>query len=565
MESMTDVLHDRSTVMQCRKKVEQLYTIRSKYEPLWRDLSQFINPYRGRFNEENDSNHGKRRDHKLLDSYPMRSAARCTAGLHSGLSSPTQRWFKLGLKDEELANFHSVKLWLSQAEDIIYKLYAQNNTYSMLDNLYAELPQFGTAAAMMYLDYDMGIKHKTYTCGEYAAGTDSFGAVTSFARRMEYKADQLIKHFGMDAVSQAVRNAYNDGDITQSFTVQMLIEKNLSYDPTRLSPGNFPWKAYYWEEGQPDKFLHVSGHREQPFIFARWQMISDEIYGTGAGHTVLGDCMQLQKLTSAKLRSVDNDSDPAMVYPASFRKLDTRPGAKNAVPDGTQMQAYPLIPPGAKRYDGVLNSIQDCRQAIREGFFEDLMLMMTQSDGNPQMTAREVVERHQEKLMILGPVLEQFDTEVLKPLTMRAFGVGIRHNLFPPMPEEIAEEDLQVEFTSLLAQAQKEVSQPGIDKTIAFVGNLAGLNPEVLDIIDFDKATRKTADTMGAPEEILRSEDDVKKIREERAAAQQQQAEMQQAAAMAGPAKAGAEAARLLSETNTGGGNALEAILGGGM
>lgn len=565
MQSLMDGLHDSEQLMKCQKKAQQLYTIRSRYEPLWKDLSQYINPYRGRFHEEGGTNHGKRRDHKLLDAYPMRSVGRCTAGLHSGLSSPTQRWFKISLKDQEMAEFHSVKLWLSQVEDVMYKIYAHNNTYAMLDNLYAELPEFGVGAAMMYLDYDFAIRHKTYTCGEYAAGTDSFGMVTSFARRMEYNAEQLIRQFGMDAVSEAVRTAYRSDNITQTFTVYMLIEKNMSYDPQKLEVGNFPWKAFYWEEGQNSKFLHIAGHREQPFILARWQLISDEIYGTGAGHTVLGDCMQLQKLTAAKLRQVDNDVDPAMVYPASFKKLDTRPGAKNAVPDGTQMQAYPLVPAGAKRYEGVLGSIQDCRQAIREGFFEDLMLMMTQSDGNPQMTAREVVERHHEKLMILGPILEQFDTEVLKPLTMRNFGVGLRHNLFPPMPEEIAEDDLQVEFTSLLAQAQKEVSQPGIDKTLAFVGNLAGLNPEVLDIIDFDKATRKTADTMGAPEEILRSEDDVAKIRQQRAEAQEQQAQLQQAEAMAGQAKQGAEAARLLSEVNTGGGNALEAILGGSL
>lgn len=564
MQSLMDKLHDNEQLRKCQKKVQQLYTIRSRYEPLWRDLSQYINPYRGRFQEEKGTRHGVRRDHKLLDAYPMRSVGRCSAGLHSGLSSPTQKWFKIGLKDKDLGEFHTVKLWLSQVEDVMYGIHANNNTYAMLDNLYAEMPQFGTGAAMMYLDYDSAIKHKTYVCGEYAAGTDGFGKVVSFARKMEYNAEQLIRQFGMDAVSEGVRTAYKNDDISQTFTVYMLIEKNMNYDPYRLELGNFPWKAYYWEEGQNDKFMHLAGHREQPFIVARWLQLSDEIYGIGAGHTVLGDCMQLQKLTQAKLRQVDNDVDPAMIYPASFKRLDTRPGAKNPVPDGTQMQAYPIVPPGAKRYEGVMGSINECKQAIREGFFEDLMLMLTQNEGNPQMTAREIVERHTEKLMILGPILEQFDTEVLKPLTMRTFGVGLRHNLFPPMPEEINPEDLEVEFTSLLAQAQKEVAQPGIDKTLAFAGNIAGLNPEALDNIDFDQALRITADTMGAPEKMLRSEDDVAKIRQQRAEAQAQQAEMQQAAAMTDNAQKGAAAARLLSEVNTGGGNALEAILGGG-
>ena len=566
MLSLKDGYEDSQELLKCRKKVTQLYSDRSKYEPLWRRLSRYINPYRGRFHEEGGNREGSRRDYSLLDTFPTRSVNRCSAGLHSGLSSPAQRWFKLGLKDEELARYYTVKLWLNQVEDILYKVHAQNNTYAMLDNLYAELPQFGTGASMMYLDYERGVYHKNYTCGEYAAGADCFGRVTNFCRKMSYNAEQLVGHFGIDNVSAAVKTAYNSNDISQKFTVYMLVEKNLSYDPDRIGIGNFPWKAYYWEKGMEHRFLKIAGHHEQPFIFARWALVSNEVYGIGAGHTVLGDCMGLQKLAEAKLRGVDNDVDPAMVFPSSFKRLDTRPGAKNMVPDGTQMQAYPVIAPGQKRLDGVLSTVLDVRQAIKEGFFEDLMLMMAQSDRNPQMTAREVAERHQEKLMILGPILEQFQNEVLSPLTLRTFGICHRHGLLPPMPEEVSEADLQVEFTSLLAQAQKEVAQPAIDSTIGFAGNLASIHPEVLDNIDFDQALRITADNKGAPERILRSEEEVQKLREERAAAQAQQAQMEQAAQMAPAAREGAEAARLLSEVNTGdGSNALDAILGGGV
>ena len=152
MLSLRDGFDDSQQLIKCRKKVLQLYTNRSKYEPLWKQLSRYINPYRGRFHEEGGNREGARRDYNLLDPYPMRSVQRCSAGLHSGLSSPAQRWFKIGLKDTEKAQFHTVKLWSDQVENILYKVHAYNNTYPMLDNLYAELPQFGTGADMMYLD-----------------------------------------------------------------------------------------------------------------------------------------------------------------------------------------------------------------------------------------------------------------------------------------------------------------------------------------------------------------------------------------------------------------------------
>ncbi len=253
-----------------------------------------------------------------------------------------------------------------------------------------------------------------------------------------------------------------------------------------------------------------------------------------------------------------------MIYPASYKKINRAPGAINFVPDGVQMAAYPAITPGAQRIEGLMKTVAEKRQQIASGFYNDLMIMLTQQQGGMQMTAREVAERHEEKLLMLGPVLEQFHNEVLEIMTLRSFGICMRNGYLPPMPEEITKDELKVNFVSLLAQAQQMVDMPAITNTVGLVGNLVGLAPEVLDNLDVDEIARQSAIINGAPEKILRSPEDVEQLRKERAEKQAQQEQQMQMMAAAGPTKQFADAAEVMSKTPINGQNVLDQMMGAG-
>lgn len=555
------MLSNTEAVRKKRQILSQMYTERTQYESTWKQLSNFINPFRGRINDDK-GNEGKRRDIHLLDPYPMEASAKCASGLHSGLTSPSRPWFELGLQDEEMARFHAVKLWLDDCKDILMDIYAKSNIYNMLLQVEAELTQFGTAASLLVQDYNTGVWARPYTCGEYAGGIDARGRITMFARKFKLNAWQMVAEFGYDVCSSAVQNAYRSNNLTLEFEINMLIEKNLKYREEEKKIGSFPWMSYYWETSVSDRFLKVAGYNEIPFIMPRWTMIANNVYGTGPGHNALGNCMQLQKLEKINMRLLDNRANPAMIIPTSVAKVDSLPGGRTKVPDNLMNQIVPLFKDTGSRED-IRQTIEAKQQQIGSAFFNDLFVMIANQDL-PQMTAREVAERHEEKLLMLSPVLEQMHNEVLAPLTKRTFGIALRNGLLPPMPEEIKPDDLKVEFISLLAQAQKMVAAPSIEKIVAFAGNLAGANPEIMDNIDFDAAVRRQATLYGSPEAIMRSEDDVKEMRAKRAQAMEQQKQVEQAAQMAQPLKNGVEAARLLSETPVNEQSALNTLLGGG-
>ncbi len=561
---MQDVLRDSEVLRKKKQIVAQMMTARSQFEPTWKLLSRYINPMRGRFDEEDKSSDGKRRDYYLLEPYPMEACQKCGAGLHAGLTSPSRPWFSLGLQDDELAEYHTVKLWLEECKDIMMGIYAKSNIYNMLMNIDAELSQFGTAAALLLEDYNHAIWARPYTCGEFAGDVDARGRVSHFARRFKLTAWQMVQEFGFDVCSEQVKNAYKANNMTAYFPVTMLIEQNLKYDPGRLAIGNFPWRSYYFEDGSSDRFLKVAGYHERPFIMPRWTTVANGIYGSGPGHNALGNCMQLQKLEKLNMRLLETRADPAMLVPASVGKVDRLPGKQTIVPDSAVNLIRPVYQTTGSREDA-MQTIQLKQQQIAAAFYNDLFVMLSSQD-NPQMTAREVAERHEEKLLMLSPVLEQLHNEVLIPLTKRTFEIALRNRLFPPVPEELQgqEENLKVEFISLLAQAQRMVESPALEKTLALAGNLAGIAPEIVDNIDMDAVIRQHAVINGAPEKMMRGEDEVKKLREQRAQAQAQQQQMEQAAAMAKPLRAGVEAARLLSETPvTNDSSIINAMLGG--
>jgi hypothetical protein len=171
-------------------------------------------------------------------------------------------------------------------------------------------------------------------------------------------------------------------------------------------------------------------------------------------------------------------------------------------------------------------------------------------------TATEIIERKQEKMLMLGPFLERSQFELINPFIKRLFAVMHRAGLVPAAPHEIRGRALDIECVSTLADAQKSTATTGIERLVAFVGNLAAAKPDALDNVDFDETVREYADLIGVTQKLIVAQQKRDAIRKQRA----QQAAQQQAAQMS---LAGVQGAKTLSETDVGGGqNALMKMIG---
>lgn len=540
------------------KRMAALVSDGSSWLSTWKEIGPYVAPHRGWFTET--PNVGSRIDHKtLIDSTAVRALGTLAAGMTSGLTSPSRPWFKLGLDDAELMSYDPVKYWLEDTESRLYTIFAKAKIYSSLTSIYEEIGAFSTAAMMILPDYENVIRPRHFTAGEFYLDQDAENRVDTFARPMSLNVGQMVKMFGEDNVSQAVRDAYKRGDLNTWVKLAHLITPNSKYQPGVKEAKGMKFSSYYWETGSnEDQILRTSGFNSFPVMAPRWGLTRpSDVYGRGApGWLTLGDVKMLQKMQKDGLIALNKVINPPMLKGASVTgAVNTVPGGVTTSPDmgpnAGVRPAYQINPDLAAMEAKILRVQTD----IRAGYFADLFLLLANQD-RPNMTAREVVERHEEKLLILGPLLESLEGELLDPTIDRTFEIALAAGVIPPPPQELSGRNLKVEYISPLAQAQKMMGVTAIEQGARFVGSLASVMPEVLDVFDGDEATRQHLAMDGVSPKIIRSPEKVAEIRKNRAAQQEQAAAIEQGKILV-------EGAKTLSDTKVGGNSALDAVLSG--
>lgn len=540
-----------------RKIFNDLKQEAQSWHPAYKDIKTLVAPTRGFFDDQ--PNRGKTIDHKiLLDSHATWAMKVLASGMTSGLTSPSRPWFKLALADAKLMKSKVVKEYLEEVQNILMASFSKSNFYGILNSAYEELASFGTAAFALEEDDKDVLRGKNFTCGEYRIGVDSKGRANQFAREMWYTVGQLVQEFGIDNVSDSTRRLHNQSKFAEWVKVYHLITPNLDRDPKKVDNLNYAFSSKYWEQKQKaGEYLDVGGYEEFPIVCPRWSVTTtSDIYGKSPAWEALGDIKMLQKLQRKKFEALDKIIDPPVQVDQSVDDItvNTLPGGVSRTsstnPNGGVRAAYQINPD----LNSIRADIGETKESIDKFFFTDIFLAML-NDNRSGITATEVVEIHGEKLLMLGPILERIENEMLDPAIDRSYAIHERLGLLPEPPPELRGVDIKVEYISTLAQAQKMVGITGIQQTAQFIGNLAGANPEVMDVFNFDEAAIEYAELIGVSPKLTRSREEISRLRQDRQSAKQQEQAMVQTQQMVSGAK-------VLSDTQVGNNSALDQILG---
>lgn len=506
-------------------RLQTLRQERSSWELHWQEISDYILPRRGVYSGSRP-NDGRARGGKIIDSTATRALRILAAGLQGGLTSPARPWFRLGIADRDLSRHKSVREWVARVESIMYRALSRSNFYSCIHSLYTELAGFGTGILYCEPDEERGLRFRTLTAGEYCLATDAQGRVDTVYREFKMTARQLEKRFGRENLPANVISGLNVNR-DNWFDVLHVVQPRDEFDSVRKDGMNMPYESVFLLNGRGGHVLSVSGFMENPYMVPRWDTSAMDVYGRSPAMDVLADVKMLMEMSRSQIQAVHLTLRPPMKVPSMYsRRLNLLPGGQNPVEQNQQDSVAPLY---QVRPDlaGVSGKIEDVRGAIREGFYNDIFLMMAGSNRRT-ITAAEVAERHEEKLIQLGPVIERQHTELLDPLIDRVFGLLLRAGQLPEIPAVLDGVDIKVDYISVLAQAQKMVGTHSIQSLAEFVGRLAQANPEVLDKVDMDRAVDDYAELIGVPNGIVRSEEEVVKFRMIRRQQQEQQQRLQQ-------------------------------------
>ncbi len=511
------------------KRYDRLKSQRQNWETHWQEVADYMQPRKADVTKTRSR--GDKRTELIFDSSPIQAVELLAASLHGMLTNPSTPWFSLRFKEEDIEFEDEAKEWLESATEQMYIAFGRSNFQQEIFELYHDLITFGTAAMFIEEDEEDILKFSTRHINEVYIAENDKGRVDTIFRKFKMSARAAIQKFGTNVDFESIqkKNPYEEVDIIHA------IYPRDDFDVTKQDKKNMPFESVYMT-GKGEE-LSVSGFREFPFVIPRYLKASHEIYGRSPAMTALPDVKMLNEMSKTTIKAAQKQVDPPLLVPDDGFILPVRtvPGGLNFYRSGTRDRIEPLNI-GANNPLG-LNMEEQRRNAIRNVFYVN-QLMMQQG---PQMTATEVIQRNEEKMRLLGPVLGRLQSELLKPLIDRAFNILLRKNIFKPAPEFLAGKDVEIEYVSPLAKAQKSTELQSIMRGIEIMGSIANVAP-VFDYVNFDKLVRHLMDIVGVPQKVLKPQSQVNAERQQK---EQQQQEMQQMQQLQQVAEAGGKIAPL--------------------
>lgn len=513
------------------RRVETLKANRQVHESVWRECYDYTYPLRGvGFSSPTlDAQSAKHKVAKLLDGTATDSARMLASALMSGMTPANAQW--LNLDSEALPD--DAKAWLSTCATLVWEnIHAANFD---AEGYEANLDMVCAGWFALYIDEDRdegGYSFQQWPLSQcYITSTRRDSIVDTLYRCYPLTAEQAVHEFGIDNVSEKIREAAkNKPDDRFDFLHCIFPRKDYRQGTRRAK--NMPFASYHVDVSGKH-IVRESGYHEFPVCVPRWMKIPGGAYGIGPVYDALPDCKELNE-TKRLEKSAQDLAISGMWIAEDDGVLNPRTvkvGPRRIIIANSVDSMKPLLT-GAD-FNVAFTAEERLQAAIRKIMMADQL----QPQDGPAMTATEVHVRVALIRQLLGPVYGRFQAEYLQPLVERCFGIALRAGVFPPVPESLQHVNFNVHYISPLARAQQLEEVTAIERLGLNVAQLMQINPNVVDLIDTDEATRVVSEALGVPAKVIRSSEYVTHLRDQRAKAQQQQE--QQALMM----QAGAEAA----------------------
>lgn len=506
-------------LIQLEYDYKQALNYRASWDVEWKKITDFLLPGRGVYQLYNKPQIRKFVSPKVVNTVAREALQVLTSGFHGGLTSPSMPWFDIIVKDTRAMKLRPVAIWLEESKKVLYTGFEESNFYQTIHTFYTEFAGFGNSVMYCGEDSEKLFRFELLTVGEYAFSLNSIGRVDTFFRTIYKTNRNLVEKFG-DAVSPDVkRNSKTNPEDYVTIYHAVFPEE---YE-------NKKFTSVYWEPGQLYE-LKREGFYEFPYLAARWDVIGSDTYGLGLGSYALPDIQRLQEMEKSFLMGAHKAIDPPLNAPARKKgKIKTLPGGINYYSHPNEL-VTPMLA-GKFDFNGILTAISRTEDKIRRVFFNDIFLTASRDPNASPLKATEVMERKEERLLRIGPVIERVLHEFISPLIERCFNIAARKNALPLLPPDVAQylSEYSVSFISPLAQAQKMIASRPINTFLQFVAGAAQFNPEALDKINIDNLVEEYADITGVPKIVMRDKAEVDQIRKMRAEQQRIEKEKQDA------------------------------------
>jgi len=502
------------TVKQISQKVQGLKADRLTLDSQLQEVADYMIPNKNTITTTRSP--GEKRNVQVLDNTGMYCCELLAGQLHGLLTSPNAMWFEFTTGNSALDQQDEVRKFLQYAARQTHNVLNNSNFQTEAHELYLDEVGFGTGAMFMDEDDKEVVKFSTKFIGEYWIDEDSRGRVNQLYRCWKWNAYQIMDTFGDKNLPKKVKDAYDKGEDTKFDIIHAVY-------PRKMVDFNSPSLMQFISQYVMPELefeLKTGGFREFPYVVPRWTKRTGEIYGASPAMVALPEVKTVNKMAETVIIGAQKVVDPPLQLPDDgfIMPIMTAPGSLNFRRSGSpDARIEPLF--NDSRIDFGFEAMKEKRLRIREAFFVD-QLMLQQG---PQMTATEVLQRTEEKMRLLGPMLGRQQDEFLRPLIDRVFAVMLRKEIITKdqIPAALRGRKIDVRYSSLIARSQRLTDAQNILRSIEAASPFIQMDPAVADNFDGDQAVRVIAEVFSLPQQIIRSTKSINAIRDAKAEASQ--------------------------------------------
>lgn len=521
------------------KRLGELKSKRQIHEQVWRDCFDLTYPLRadGFDGQQLDAQQGMRKRGEILDSTGTDGSRILASGIMSGLTPANSRWFELSVEDDS----EEEKRWLSESADTVWMNIHQSNFdaegyESCLDAVVAgwfvlyidEAPEGGYSFQQWAIS----------TC--YVSSTRSDGMIDTVYREHQLSAEAVVAQFGEANVSDHVRKLAKDKPLELVKLIHAIEPRTPHVVGARLAK-NLPFASTV-VEATTKHLLRESGYHEFPCVVPRWMRLPNSAYGVGPAFDALPDMRTLNELKAMQLAAADLAvagmwiaEDDGVLNPRTVKIGPRKIIVANSVDSMKELKT-------GSDFELSEYLVTHLVSAIRKTFMADQL----QPQDGPAMTATEVHVRVELIRQLLGPIYGRLQAEYLRPMVTRCFGIAYRAGILGQAPASLADRDYTVRYVSPLARAQRLEEVTAIERLFASLGAVATATGDiaVFDQVNIPEAVRVTAEGLGVPAKVMRTDEEMLEVQQAKAAAAEearQQQGMEQVAM--GAAQAATESA----------------------
>lgn len=510
------------TVDYILKDYELMKNKRHRFENLWQEVAQRVDPTQATFNTTLLN----------LESIPQQkfdsSAARALpkfASIMKQIICPrTRKWSKFCTTDPELTDYFQE--YFDAVTETINKLRYSNRSGfdSAVDMMFRGAGLFGQMPFFVDDRVKDGIYYRTFPMSSVYAKCNAYGEKDVYARRFELDRRQAIEQFGEENLDKSI---LDNKEIDKKFEFIHYVCPNEDIDDKKFDKAGMKYSSYYIDVTNR-KIVSAGGYHSMPYCMSRLDIFpTEDVYGYGAAMQCLPEQKVLNAMMRITMKGAEVTADPEiLVRDDEVVNINQFGVAGSVISGGIDSDGKPTVTTMQRNinFNYLENLRLEHKEAIADSFCINLLNILINDPS--AKTATEVMIKKQEQAILLAPMATRQYQEWAAIMALREFDIHDRAGRLPQMPEDLVYQlqkngnKLTIEFESPLDDAQKGEEAIKMNRYFEATTPLIQLYPEIATVNNPIEIAKIYARSIGIPAKAIRKDVDIAEaIKQQREAA----------------------------------------------